>query len=864
VVLEEKGEAADFDARRKAEREVRWAVAEEDAFEEEKSNLHHTKQSAEDFTVFAAPSPPTVSRHSADARPVRGLAKADASALATAAALRAKRLRHKKHVPTPPSAKWDFGVEPGMVGDTLAVWDLCSRYADFWRLPPFPFARLAAALCPDRRGDNFGSTDFGATTPGGHLPVSTPGKVRGDSLLPNGKTPVATTVWAMSPMGPPDTSKTSIGVPTAFSTAVGAEWLDAQPGDAELASECLLRDVHCAFLRVIDNTDVELQQAPVRSSAEGGGGALPVGWPERVRVLIEARPAAHVKDAAFGAARALRKKELTACPPKAKLALLQCLASLAVDSPAFGAHAKHVKDVRDACGNPDLIGIDSTGSKYWRLGANAGIGAVFVEKPGFEKNELNEPAVGGGTARENFDSLAAQNMANDDDVAHTPDTSLKTAAPGAESRVSSRVRHKPVKFEDTSMVDAKAASCAKAEKEKESSTRTPKKATETQTKWCWYPASAFTALAEWLRDSGDAGDETLAEALLTPPEVPEDLVFGGAKNDDDDDDDDAMDADDDAGELDVVELTAAVASALAQRKRGGGTALDGYVGLDRPLTRGVSPDGPRALVALRVNLTVRVFLYFPNQAAHCFTSNAGDCCPHGAIHKTLTTFRVTIIANPVRVPVLGRRTVGWRTPRRCCHQTLPRVPLRSPGGTRAYPVLVRGSRARRTRHGTAVPHLKRAHPVVAVETASLAFVRGLRANHPRARDLSALATRARSEETHRPGEDVARSVSARRACSKHRRAAERAHAKRAVSSANSRARRFEPVGFEKRTRLAFQKARGNRHTRSALKPGRTDRTAKPPRAHEVQGGVRGVPQRRRERRDARAEDPARLVPPDPD
>jgi len=487
VVLEEKGEAADFDARRKAEREVRWAVAEEDAFEEEKSNLQHTKQSAEDFTVFAAPSPPTVSRHSADARPVRGLAKADASALATAAALRAKRLRHKKHVPTPPSAKWDFGVEPGMVGDTLAVWDLCSRYADFWRLPPFPFARLAAALCPDRRGDNFGSTDFGATTPGGHLPVSTPGKVRGDSLLPNGKTPVATTVWAMSPMGPPDTSKTSIGVPTAFSTAVGAEWLDAQPGDAELASECLLRDVHCAFLRVIDNTDVELQQAPVRSSAEGGGGALPVGWPERVRVLIEARPAAHVKDAAFGAARALRKKELTACPPKAKLALLQCLASLAVDSPAFGAHAKHVKDVRDACGNPDLIGIDSTGSKYWRLGANAGIGAVFVEKPGFEKNELNEPAVGGGTARENFDSLAAQNMANDDDVAHTPDTSLKTAAPGAESRVSSRVRHKPVKFEDTSMVDAKAASCAKAEKEKESSTRTPKKATETQTKWCWYP-----------------------------------------------------------------------------------------------------------------------------------------------------------------------------------------------------------------------------------------------------------------------------------------------------------------------------------------------------------------------------------------
>jgi hypothetical protein len=33
---------------------------------------------------------------------------------------------------------------------------------------------------------------------------------------------------------------------------VGAEWLATQPGDLDLASECLLRDVHCALLRVID------------------------------------------------------------------------------------------------------------------------------------------------------------------------------------------------------------------------------------------------------------------------------------------------------------------------------------------------------------------------------------------------------------------------------------------------------------------------------------------------------------------------------------------------------------------------------------------------------------------------------------
>jgi hypothetical protein len=33
---------------------------------------------------------------------------------------------------------------------------------------------------------------------------------------------------------------------------------------------------------------------------------------------------------------------------------------------------------------------------------------------------------------------------------------------------------------------------------------------------------------------------------------------------------------------------------------------------------------------------------FPNPSTHCFTSNAGYCCPYIATYRTLTTFRVTI------------------------------------------------------------------------------------------------------------------------------------------------------------------------------------------------------------------------------
>jgi hypothetical protein len=44
-------------------------------------------------------------------------------------------------------------------------------------------------------------------------------------------------------------------------------------------------------------------------------------------------------------------------------------------------------------------------------------------------------------------------------------------------------------------------------------------------------------------------------------------------------------------EVDPAAAAAAAVAAAARRLRGGGTALDGYLGLDRPLLRGVSSEG---------------------------------------------------------------------------------------------------------------------------------------------------------------------------------------------------------------------------------------------------------------------------------
>ena len=655
VILEEKGDAADLDKRRRAEREQRWDVAEARG------------------SMFSTPPPATAPRNSADAHPVKTLAKADALALAAAASARARRSSKKTGGPPPP-ARRDFGVEPGMVGDALAVWDMCSRHAELLRLPPFPFARLAAALCPERKSGERGdggadATPASAATP---LAAAAPAAAATPSVTP-------------APMRCPDYPAASVGIPTAFSDAVGAEWLAAQPGDPELASECLLRDVHCAFLRVIANADVELVGAPARSTAEGGGGALPVGWPERARRLIESRPVTAVKDAAFGAARSLRTRELWDLPPRQRLALLSCLASLAADAPAFGARAKSAKDARERGANAELLGVDTTGARYWRLGGTAGIGAAFVERPGFEAGELSEPPPPPPAA--GFEAAEAE---------ATP--TKAAAGEHAGGRASSRRRSKPAKFEDTSVpapTPSGKSSGGGAGKQSEESSA------PSETKWCWYPASSFPALAAWLRASGDDGEAALADALLEPPdallEELEALTPAGVGKDGEDDDD-AMDVTlpDDAKERekdkttsektpfslpsDPVAATAAVAAALAMRKRGGGTALDGYVGLDRPLIRGVSPEGPRALVALRASLT-QTLSGFPFWEGADFARRLAKAVARARSAPAFADAAAAITETEALFHDAGVLVVGWRSRRAAWRaavdsaRTLPQLAL---------------------------------------------------------------------------------------------------------------------------------------------------------------------------------------------
>lgn len=206
----------------------------------------------------------------------------------------------------PPPPERHFGVDAGMVGDALAVWELCACYPEFLRLPPFPFARLAAALHPEwRRSANPPAPAHAAV---GLTPATALSAITVAAVTPALATAVGMGTQSERLPAPPPLHP-SLRLPQLpYPTPpllppvvpVGAEWLATQAGDLDLASECLLRDVHCALLRVIDGDDVEAQTPPHHSKAEGGGGAEPLGWPERVRCAVEAAAPRSVKDAAFG------------------------------------------------------------------------------------------------------------------------------------------------------------------------------------------------------------------------------------------------------------------------------------------------------------------------------------------------------------------------------------------------------------------------------------------------------------------------------------------------------------------------------------------------------------------------------------
>jgi len=143
-------------------------------------------------------------------------------------------------------------------------------YPEFLRLPPFPLARLAAALCPDWRRPAAPAEEPAQL-------ASPDPRSRSAALLnSNPSAEVTPEVVAVVPAAAAAAAAVAVAAAAAVA-AVGAEWLAAQPGDGELASECLLRDVHAALLRVIDGDDVAPAPPPNHSRAEGGGGAEPLG-----------------------------------------------------------------------------------------------------------------------------------------------------------------------------------------------------------------------------------------------------------------------------------------------------------------------------------------------------------------------------------------------------------------------------------------------------------------------------------------------------------------------------------------------------------------------------------------------------------
>ena len=174
----------------------------------------------------------------------------------------------------------------------------------------------------------------------------------------------------------------------------------------------------------------------------------------------------------------------------------------------------------------------------------------------------------------------------------------------AHARGSSRRRSKPVKYEDApsgvktvedgSGVDS---SGVKLESSDDGKSRAP------PAKWGWYPPSALPALCEWLRESKDPGEAALAEAILKPPEAEK----ISEKEKEPADTSKEGDEKGEKGQGLVAEKEKDKGAqgpppVSQQLLRGGGTSTDGYVGLDRPLMRGVDASGPRALVALRVAL----------------------------------------------------------------------------------------------------------------------------------------------------------------------------------------------------------------------------------------------------------------------
>ena len=107
-------------------------------------------------------------------------------------------------------------------------------------------------------------------------------------------------------------------------------------------------------------------------------------WPELVRARLAGACEAAGGGAAAGALAALAATEYGDLPGRQRLALLEALVHAAADVDAVRAH------IAAGCGGADEaalpraapLGTDGAGRRFFRLGAEAGAGRLFVEAPG--------------------------------------------------------------------------------------------------------------------------------------------------------------------------------------------------------------------------------------------------------------------------------------------------------------------------------------------------------------------------------------------------------------------------------------------------------------------------------------------------
>ena len=216
---------------------------------------------------------------------------------------------------------------------------------------------------------------------------------------------------------------------------------------------------------------------------------------------VEAAAPGRVKDIAFGAARALRTWEISELAPAARLATLTCLASLACDAGAFGAVAK---ERRGEGADARPVGMDIGGFKYWRLGGPSGHGVVFVEAPGLEPGEPNEPVPAPAKRDASFEPTGLDPRETNPPRTFPNRTRRRTrnrnGPPpiGARDRSSTRMRRRRSRRRRTGTLGP-----------------TRESRSGPSEKWSWYPSSAVPALVEW-RASRHPDESALADALVEP------------------------------------------------------------------------------------------------------------------------------------------------------------------------------------------------------------------------------------------------------------------------------------------------------------------------------------------------------------